>query len=367
MPAKIPMDELIQAFHDDVERFGYVPGREEQNKNGTYTGATYANRFGSWNEALKTLGYAIKKHHGYIEVECYNCGKSIQKEHNQIKNANHNFCSQRCVHQAKVTENCDYCGEQFEQSYTNAGKQKGYCSDECRSLSRLALFQCDNCGDLFKSDKNTRKLYSSNYCSEQCSYNGNSRSRKECIEAFEVGIAKLGTNVPLNKIMKAGGMGGGQYYRHFESLNDIARECGYDEMCGHWFVECKNCGNEFKRGKSWASQNKFHFCDQSCYFEWARSGGLRSGESVSVKDYGPNWYYQRRAARARDNYTCQSCGMKESDHKKKYGRRLEVHHIKKARLFDDYRKRNDLSNLLTLCKMCHVKWEHLPVRPQIAD
>jgi len=57
--------------------------------------------------------------------------------------------------------------------------------------------------------------------------------------------------------------------------------------------------------------------------------------------------------------------LTEHEHKNKFGRRLEVHHIKKARLFDDYKERNKLSNLLTLCKKCHVKWEHMGVRPQV--
>jgi endogenous inhibitor of DNA gyrase (YacG/DUF329 family) len=366
-PAKIPMNELKEAFHKDVIRYGHVPSRSEQNKHGTYTGTTYANRFGSWNDALKELGYPIKKHHDLIEVDCFNCGKTVKKEHNEIQNYKKSFCSQECLFKARVTDECSYCGSKYSQSYLNSGKQNGYCSDECRSLSRLALFQCDNCGDLFKSDKYTRKQYQSNYCSEKCSYIGNSRSREECLEAFEIGIEKLGTNVPLNKVMKAGGMGGGQYYRHFESLNDIARELGYEEMCGHWIIECENCGEEFKRIKSHASNNKHQFCNQECYFQWARSGALRNGTEPYNHDYGPNWYYQRRAARARDNYTCQSCGMSESQHKKEFGRRLEVHHIKKARKFTDYRKRNELCNLLTLCKKCHIKWEHLPVRPQLAD
>jgi hypothetical protein len=365
-PAKIPMNELIEAFHKDVIRYGHVPTRPEQNKNGTYTGTTYANRFGSWNDALVKLGYPIHKHHGLIEIDCFNCGKTLQREHNQLENSKESFCSQDCLSEATITDNCSLCGEEYSQSYINYGKQNGYCSDLCRNQSRLALCQCDNCGDLFKRNKYNLDRYPFHYCSEDCSHDANSRSREECLEAFQNGVAKLGTDATLIEVMSAGGMIGGQFYRHFSSLNEIARECGYDEMCGTWFVECENCGEEFKRIKSHASNNKHQFCNQECYFDWARSGGLRDGAQPYDHDYGPNWSYQRRAARARDNYSCRSCGMSESEHKTEFGRRLEVHHIKKAREFTDYKKRNELSNLLTLCKKCHVKWEHLPVRPQLA-
>lgn len=359
------MNELKEAFHRDVIRYGHVPTRPEQNKKGTYTGTTYRNRFGSWNKALQELGYPIRKHHGLIEVDCYHCGEIVKKEHNQIKNAKNTFCSQDCLSKATVTEHCDYCGSEYEQSYTNAGKQNGYCSDECRDKSRLALFQCDNCLKLYKADKYSRRQYSSNYCSEQCGYVGQRRTREECIEAFEKGVQKLGKNAPLNKIMKAGGMGGGQYYRHFDSLNDVAREAGYPDMCTHDFVNCETCGAAVKKTRYYLKNNEHNFCDQKCYFEWMRSGALRSPDTIYTIEYGPNWHYQRRAARARDDYTCRSCGMSEEEHKRRTGRRLEVHHIKKARLFDDYKERNHLSNLMTLCRSCHTKWEHMPIRPQL--
>jgi hypothetical protein len=365
--AKIPMNELKEAFHKDVISYGHVPTRNEQNEHGTYTGHTYANRFGSWNTALKELGYPVHKHPGLIELNCFNCGKIIKKEHNQVKDRDHSFCSKKCVHQAKSNVECTICGTEFEAHYTNALKENSYCSHDCRKKSRLGLYQCDNCGDLFKADRYTRRLYSSDYCSEQCGYEGQANTREEVLEAFELGVKRLGTDAGLHEVMAAGGMGGGQYYKHFESLNEIARECGYDEMCGSWIVECENCGKQFQRIRSQVCKFEHQFCNQACYFEWARSGGLRKYSETFDFDYGPNWNHQKRAARARDNYRCKSCGISESEHKTKFGQRLEVHHIKKARKFDDYKKRNDLSNLLTLCRQCHVKWEHLPVRPQLAD
>ncbi len=81
--------------------------------------------------------------------------------------------------------------------------------------------------------------------------------------------------------------------------------------------------------------------------------------------YGPNWPEQRRAARARDDYHCQACGVDEVTHRENTGERLSVHHITPFREFTDgeadYESANALDNLVTLCKRCHVRWEGIPL------
>ena len=55
--------------------------------------------------------------------------------------------------------------------------------------------------------------------------------------------------------------------------------------------------------------------------------------------------------RKRDNYTCQGedCSITEEEHLKKYGRKLQIHHI-------DYVKSNcEAINLITLCNKCNSK------------
>jgi hypothetical protein len=360
------MNKLKEAFHRDVMRFGHVPGRKEQNLEGTYTGTTYANRFGSWNEALTELGYPLKKHSGRIEVSCFSCGESFKKWHYEVKDSDQDFCSHDCLHAARVEAECDICGNAFEIHYTGSN-EKAYCSDQCRHESTLATFSCDNCGKKSRANKWKIARQDFVYCSKECSYEGNARSREECVQAFKDGVEVVGENANLIDVMKAGGMGHGQSYRHFDSYNQLAREAGFPKMVGHGFVDCEQCGSEVKRIRSHIEQHENHFCGKECYFEWMRTGVLRSSDTVYSIDYGPNWYVQRRAARARDDYKCRSCGMSEREHKSEYGSRLDVHHIKKARLFDDHKARNDLKNLLTLCKRCHKKWEHMGVRPQLVD
>lgn len=80
--------------------------------------------------------------------------------------------------------------------------------------------------------------------------------------------------------------------------------------------------------------------------------------------YGPGWPRKRRAARDRDDYQCQSCGMPESEHVEVHGAQLSVHHIQPRRKFDDPSEANELANLVTLCMSCHKRWEGIPLRPQ---
>ena len=71
------------------------------------------------------------------------------------------------------------------------------------------------------------------------------------------------------------------------------------------------------------------------------------------KYYGINWVEQKNKARKRDNYTCQLCGKKEN------GRAHDVHHKIPFRKFGikRYLEANDLSNLITLCNSCHLRYE----------
>jgi DEAD/DEAH box helicase domain-containing protein len=67
--------------------------------------------------------------------------------------------------------------------------------------------------------------------------------------------------------------------------------------------------------------------------------------------YGSSWKRQKELARARDNYTCQVCGVNETD------RAHDVHHITPFRQFNSPLQANELSNLITLCPSCHRRAE----------
>lgn len=85
-----------------------------------------------------------------------------------------------------------------------------------------------------------------------------------------------------------------------------------------------------------------------------RAEGIWSNDP---NDYGPDWPQIRAAARARDGYRCQVCGVPEGD------RQHEVHHRTPFRAFrdaegaHDARRANRFDNLVTLCPACHRKVE----------
>ena len=67
--------------------------------------------------------------------------------------------------------------------------------------------------------------------------------------------------------------------------------------------------------------------------------------------YGGSWAKTRDAARARDRYTCQSCGLPED------GMAHDVHHKIPFRSFETAAEANRLDNLVTLCRQCHKRAE----------
>jgi len=80
---------------------------------------------------------------------------------------------------------------------------------------------------------------------------------------------------------------------------------------------------------------------------------------LPVANYGPNWHTQKRAVLERDGHRCRNCGAPEPP-----GREHDVHHIRPFREFnyvvgmnDNYLQANDPTNLITLCRRCHLQAE----------
>ena len=185
----------------------------------------------------------------------------------------------------------------------------------------------------------------------------------------------------------------GGSYQTFPCLSEDSRFCSYsckynwmgENLCGEnnpnhserVVVECVYCGANLSRYPSQDGENKQHFCDKSCYDTWQRDTDSNTGISHPCWKgggpwhYGHNWTKQRRRARNRDQHRCQDCGMVESEHLEKYGRKNPVHHITPARTFRsggeiDAEEANALSNLITLCDSCHPKWEKVaPLCPDV--
>lgn len=113
---------------------------------------------------------------------------------------------------------------------------------------------------------------------------------------------------------------------------------------------CETCKKEFIFFPSVRKTAKF--CSKACHWEYKKTltGEKSNNWQGGAKDYyGANWVYSRQKTRKRDNYTCQMCGIPESEN----GRDLDVHHKKPFDLCGNYEEANQLDNLISLCKSCH--------------
>lgn len=106
------------------------------------------------------------------------------------------------------------------------------------------------------------------------------------------------------------------------------------------------------------------FCSKKCYGKYCQENitgaKVPNWRGGAVKYYGPNWKQQQRLCRKRANYICQNCGKTHIENR----RAMDVHHIKPFKSFgyipgqnDNYLLANDLSNLMALCRSCHLLLE----------
>lgn len=146
---------------------------------------------------------------------------------------------------------------------------------------------------------------------------------------------------------------------------------------------CKNCSKGFVTYHAWIKKGAGKYCSKACQDTYRRgrsyedfygqekglqlkqlyssilkgSANPNYGNSKLKGDNNPNWRggisfipystaWTRRlkkTIRERDDHTCRLCGLKQEKPA------LDVHHI-------DYDKENcSDSNLISLCKQCHIK------------
>lgn len=141
-------------------------------------------------------------------------------------------------------------------------------------------------------------------------------------------------------------------------------------------VECSNCKEVIERKSCIVEQNKRFYCSNECEAEWKSDNQIpyRWGDNktnYSGRYYGSNWQRQRKKRLDVDNYECVICGMSDAEHKREEGRSLSVHHVMGIDKFRDEEtndideeKANDLTNLITMCRSCHRKWEGIPLVPE---
>lgn len=134
---------------------------------------------------------------------------------------------------------------------------------------------------------------------------------------------------------------------------------------------CQNCGSDFWY---YASRGNVKYCSHKCYTSTPKSDEFKQKISEAFRSEAfrgenhPNWkggvmkgrkdrnlsvYKEwRLAVFARDNYTCQHCGLKNY---KGLGKtvQLEADHIQSWTEYPELRY--EVNNGRTLCKDCHSK------------
>ena len=119
---------------------------------------------------------------------------------------------------------------------------------------------------------------------------------------------------------------------------------------------CGWCGKTLLVIPAVFNKNEKCYCNVQCMSEYysRRFTGKNSpswkGGKCKKDQYGDSWFRARRKTRERDNYTCQLCGVTETD----LGQQMSVHHVIPFRNFDDYYAANNLDNLVCLCRYCHT-------------
>ena len=137
-------------------------------------------------------------------------------------------------------------------------------------------------------------------------------------------------------------------------------------------VSCTWCDDDLDRDMNQIERSDHFFCGgKDCKAKW-QSKHVRGEDHPRWMGgydgyYGPNWPEERLQAVIRDQARCQTCGatpMTCTD-------TLLVHHLIPMRVFKQeydgqeiYDRANRLDNLLVLCKVCHMTWEGIPLRPQ---
>lgn len=263
-----------------------------------------------------------------MKKNCLNCDKEMVIKPSQYERKK--YCSRVCKTNyqkknppsfwkqmsKKQKVECSYCKKVMERKPSEISKNN-FCDKECKRFFQIinghlinqhlrkdVKKTCNVCGNTFIVPKNREKT--AKYCSKEC----------------------LG---------KANGKRGQVQYKKQVLIN------------------CTNCHSTFEKKPS--TLRDLNFCSVKCMGNYYSKTQMFAGENSGtwaggdINYYGPNWRSQRKKARKRDNYICQDCGIKEND----YGSELSVHHIIPFREFNgDWKKANELSNLISLCEYpCH--------------
>lgn len=367
--SKFDKESVIKELQRLFDEHGKVT-KDVVDDYGELSSTTVQKYFDDFNTALRSADVPVTDRQDLSETfECRACGSKVTRAPWEFEQHEHQFCSQDCLHKPAFDDTCSQCGDGLTVSLKqlHAGENT-FCGEQCHTRyfqanpSNPTTLACSTCGDDVVRNSAAASEIADTYCSPECRAEGSRVSRESLISDLKETTEQLGETPTLSDITTHAKHAIDTYYRRFESYQEAVREAGLSPNQQSVEIQCANCGQARTRAASLADNR--NFCDQECYFEWTRDGGL-ADDNNRKPEYGSNWPHQRKKARERDDFTCQSCGMGKKEHLDIYGQVPHVHHITPWHEFEDQERRNDLNNLIVFCASCHVKWENLPVEPQI--
>lgn len=258
-----------------------------------------------------------------------------------------------------MIRHCQKCGEEIPRNGMSVNNKKyqskKFCSAKCHHefMKKEFEYKCAECGEkvIRKKDNIATNVFCDNVCKGKYAGKHYSTSTKGKKVRDRVNKVCGNCNEP---------------YEVIKSRSDKSRYCSLkckveanvktspSTQTNRVEIKCDNC--EIKFEKVLSDIKQLNFCSIECMHEFYGKTSMFAGENSGTwkggdEDYrGANWYKQRELTRERDKYTCQKCGIKESECKQE----LSVHHVTPYRYFNNnYTEANKLDNLMSLCNSCH--------------
>jgi hypothetical protein len=214
---------------------------------------------------------------------------------------------------------------------------------------------CPNCNKTYLADPSRLKFGRQTTCSRQCSYElrGKEKQNHDTHTCQICGI--LFERKPFQSRAKIVTVCSMECYKKARIKKLVTPK---PPLKSSTEFDCEQCGNHVVISATLKGARRFRFCSADCANTWNSGASNSAWRGGYAPYYGSNWKRQRRAARKRDNYTCQDCGVTEHEH----GKQLDVHHIIRFADFEIPEQANHLSNLVSLCHVCHMvrEWRDYP-------
>lgn len=277
------------------------------------------------------------------------------------------------VHDEKLRDHlkvCEQCGDLYQPENHMAAGSK-FCSDGCKWEARRVAREwrvCGQCGDDFE----VRVTSDQKFCSKECQNGAHAERTGEDAPNWQGGKVTLTCEVCGDEFDADPHEADGRRVCSTGCWSIPMAEARTGEDAPNWQggkvpVECGWCGETKRMHRAVKEAHDRHFCSKECNYAWLSE--FSSGEGNPAWrggrfPYGEGWTRAKReAVRESQGRECAGCGAHESDLPVK----LSVHHIQRARSFENAEARNDDSNLVALCRSCHNQWEQMsPLRPTIA-